>query len=342
MKCVLHIGSAKTGTSTLQELLYEERDHLNANDALYPLSCLWRGDRSHNSLGIYFWDGLFDPFKTVPFASVLQALRDEMTKWPTVIVSTELIEKAILHGNAHTQTFLDMLRAEGRAIEVVYGIRRYDHFLDSLFKHSVSDPYVLYAGSTEDFLKAHAPHMQYGRIARAWRDVPGVSRVSVTPFREKDMRGNIEGMLAQIGFPGVLPADKPLPHANRSVEGEFLRLRHALNAFQLPSKLNHEFLRATTSPQARELSPAKTSLFSDEERAALLQSRAEDSCILRDDFGVDLDAWPSHCDPALTPFVPLRSEEMTDALKLIEPLDQNLFQQIARHVQDVQAGRPPS
>ena len=332
MKCILHIGSAKTGTSTLQELLYDERLYLNANDCLYPQSCLWRGDRSHNSLGIYFWDGMFEPFKSAPFSSVLEALRDEMAKWPTVVVSTELIEKALLHGNANTQAFLDMLKAEGREIEVVYGIRRYDYFLDSLFKHSVSDPYVLYSGSKQDFLSAHAPHVQYGAIAKAWREVAGVSRVSVTPFCENDMRRNLEGLLAQIGYPQVLPAQKPVPHANRSPEGDYLRLRHALNAFNLPVELNHELARVAASSEVLRLSPEKTSLFSDEERANLMKSYAEDCRILSEELGVDLGEWLSYSDPGLTPFAPLPREELPNALKLIERLDRNLFTEIERHL----------
>ena len=332
MKCLLHIGSAKTGTTTLQELLYEDRLDLNANGCLYPLSCLWKGDRSHNSLGVYFWDGLFEQFTKVPFLSVLQTLQDEMAPWPNVLVSTELIEKALIHGNANTGTFLKMLKTQGREIEVIYGIRRYDYFLDSLFKQSVCDPYLLYAGSKEDFLKAHVPHIKYGTIAKAWRDAPEISRVMVTPFYENDMRRNLERLLAQMGFPQVLTEGKPIPHTNRSIEGDYLRLRHALNKFNLPTNLNHEFARLATSPAALKSSPTKTSLFSGEERAELIKSYTGDRKILIEEFGVDLGAWRDYSEPESVPFVPLPAEEIPDALKLITDLDENVALEIERHL----------
>jgi hypothetical protein len=329
MKCILHIGSAKTGTSSLQELLYENREVLKADGCLYPASCLWRGDRSHNSLGIYFWDNLFESFKTAPFLTVAQTLLEEMAGWSTVIISTELIEKAILYGNPNALAFIAMLRSHGYDIEVVYGIRRYDHFLDSFFKQSVGDPYVLYAGSPTNFVAANAPYIKYGATAKAWRSIPGIARVAIVPFYENGMRDNLSRLIAELGYPALIGPQTPIPYANRSFEGEFLRLRQALNGFDLPMAINHDLARLAMSPQAAKLSSAKTSLFSSEERKTLLQSYGEDCRTLRDEFGVDLARWFDVAEPQAVPFVPLRREEIPLALKAIAHLDEELFDKIA-------------
>lgn len=327
MECVLHIGSAKTATSSLQELLFQNRQRLAAKGWLYPTTGLWRGDRSHNSLGLHFWNDLLQSYKISSFAELMDEFTAEIKGWENIIVSSELIEKALLHGNGNAQIFLRRLAACGYAIRIVYVVRRQDHYLDSQFKQAVSDAYAAYAASVADYVATHAPALTYARTAASWQAMPEVSSVSVILFREGRVNETIAAVLEGMGQHDMLADGLAVPMVNPSLDGDYLRLKHYLNRINLPPDFHETYFGKLAFNLATEDRPKKLTLFSDETRHQLLQGFLDDKAELAAMYGIPLENWNDN--RALgTMFQPLGSNDLAPVMDHIRRIDPNLADSI--------------
>ncbi len=332
MICVLHIGSAKTATSSLQEILYTSRESLASRGWLYPTTGLWRGDRSHNTLGIYFWDDYFEQLKKFTFSEIVEQLFAEMEGWNNVIISSELMEKAVVHGNGNAQRLVGLLNERGYRTHVVYVVRRQDHYLDSQFKQAVADADLHYTGTGQEFIQRHAPALKYADTAAAWRALSGVERVSVQPFVEGHIHETFGRLFTTMGQPELASHDLPIPLVNPSLEGIYLRLKHRLNRFGLPTNLHHRFVsRMTLAAKARK-DAEKLSLFSPDARHRLLSAFEDDLQSLNSQFAFGLAAWPDNAMPAPKEFAPLEDGELQCAMELISEIDLPLADEIRGHI----------
>jgi len=326
VKCFLHIGSAKTGTTALQDILHSNRDLLAQRGRIYPQSCLWRGDRSHNTLGIFFWDGFLEKFKVESFSEVLGKLLAEISGAPEVIISSELIEKAVTHGNEMLTTFLVAIAQAGYEIHVVYVVRRQDFYLDSQFKQAVGDHLTAYAGTAEDFIEHEARGLNYASTAAAWQSRPEVSTVTVIPYVEGRADLTVLRVLTRIGCADLLDRNVATPTANLSLDGDFLRLKHYLNRFPLPPHIDQRFRTAFKASQG--MNPRLT-LFSPGDRSTLLQRFSEDHLRLTSHFGLDLKAWNEPPPVVQELFTPLAPPDLRPIMSRVQEVDPVLRDEIS-------------
>jgi hypothetical protein len=333
LKCILHIGSAKTATSSLQELLYNSRESLARKGWLYPTSCLWRGDRSHNTLGIYFWDNFLEQMKDSTFAEVTEKLMAEISGWDNIIISSELIEKSLIHGNGNARRFVALLTERGYEISIVYVVRRQDHYLDSQFKQAVADITTLYAGSSEDFIARHAPALKYATTAAAWQTLPGIDKVVVLPFLEGRIRETFDRVLAEMGHPELTGPDFQVPLVNPSLEGIYLRLKHFLNRLDLPPSTHQRFVNSVASAGLSRKETGKSTLFSPQGRKAFLNQFRDDCAVLNEDFNLGAGAWLDEVYSEPTEFTPLRSDELSHAMDLVTKIEPSLAQDITNRIE---------
>jgi len=260
--CVIHIGSSKSGSTTIQDVLYELRGTLSKLGVEYPSSILWRGDRSHNMLGIYMWNDFYESFKVKTFDQIIGELFDEIELYSRAIISSELLEKAILYGNRDNLVqFNSRLREAGFDIQILYVIRRQDFFLESLFKHCISEPYTRYAGTAAAFIDKHASRLFYANYAHKWRHSPGVSSMEIFPFVEGSVSQSIEAILLHLGVPLDVLRANPVRRLNRSLEGAGLRLKHWLNSRSDDIALHHRYVSTVSESVAFHSGP-RTTLFS--------------------------------------------------------------------------------
>ena len=136
-RAVLHIGTEKTGTTTLQAALAGNRDHLRKEGVLFP-QCL--GPMNHTVLvAASLDDGVYDNTKAHILANksidegrLRTRLQEDLDQeiraagdWHTLLISSELI-----HSRLHTSTEIDRLLSYFRdsvdEICVVAVIRRQD------------------------------------------------------------------------------------------------------------------------------------------------------------------------------------------------------------------------
>jgi hypothetical protein len=327
LECVLHIGSAKTATSALQKILHGARADLAAKGWLYPDSGLWHADRSHNGLGIYFWNDYLERWKAAPFATMLEGMLAEIQGWENIIISTEVIEKSVLSGNENLKIFVNSLIKRGYRIKVIYVVRRQDHYLDSQFKQDVSDLNVCYAGTADSFVRRHAPQLRYSAIATAWRQLPGVEEVVVLPYLERRVTETFSQILTAMGHPELLQTGQPVATINPSLEGLFLRLKHYLNGVGMSESVNRKYTRIVTrTPELRQ-GVEKLSLFTEDTRRQFLLQFDDDFEALKVEFDLDPTTWFAAA-ADLPVFTPLQSDEIENAVAAVARIDATLGNEI--------------
>ena len=149
MRCVLHIGTEKTGTTALQSALSSQRPYLSRNGVCYAKS---GGDFNCRSLAAAFTQlqvrddyivqcGLTEPKKFAEWRQKLLAeIREEITvarnKCHTYVLSSEHFSSR-LTGRADVADLATYLRSEFDDIQVVCYLRRQDLMATSRINESL-------------------------------------------------------------------------------------------------------------------------------------------------------------------------------------------------------------
>lgn len=186
MRAVLHIGAEKTGTTTLQNTLADNRSRLEQAGVLYSIAA---GKRQHSALAMFAMDdqrtnGLTDRMPPLYRADrdrwreqVTERLDDELrgSSAHTLLVSTELFSSQ-LKSVAEVERVRDLLEGWADEFRVVHYLRRQDRAQVS--RHST----YLRAGGTEPLNLRPDPATQrpfdYDRTLDLWARVFGDEQVT--------------------------------------------------------------------------------------------------------------------------------------------------------------------
>jgi hypothetical protein len=193
-KIIIHIGPAKTGTSSLQEALFQSRETLLQHGYDFP------GFGRHEKMPLLpGHHGIPDRLRRaeeVP-AGVLENLaliNDDRT----LVFSSEnfahVSQKAV-------QILADSLGTED--IAVVYYVRRWDHLLPSvwqeLVKHGDSRPYLEFLNAQTSAPLA-SPYLNYTSVLDNWSKVLGLRNIRIFSYDNiKDSgQGIVEHFYSQV------------------------------------------------------------------------------------------------------------------------------------------------
>lgn len=175
-KFIIHIGPAKTGTSSLQEVLFEHRNTLLANGYDYP------GFGRHAEMlllpGHHGIPARLQQFREVPPGVIenLAALPDNRT----VIFSSENLAHISAEG---VRILVEALDPED--LEIVYYARRWDHLLPSvwqeLVKHGNSRTYLEFLNHQVSAPMASI-YLNYLNCLEPWAKVLGPRRLRIFSY----------------------------------------------------------------------------------------------------------------------------------------------------------------
>lgn len=175
-KFIIHIGPAKTGTSSLQEVLFEHRDTLLANGYDYP------GFGRHAQMlllpGHHGIPARLQQFHEVPPGVIenLAALPDNRT----VIFSSENLAHIGAEG---VRILIEALDPED--LEIVYYARRWDHLLPSvwqeLVKHGNSRTFLEFL-NTQVSAPMASIYLNYLKCLEPWAKVVGPRRLRIFSY----------------------------------------------------------------------------------------------------------------------------------------------------------------
>lgn len=165
---ILHIGSQKTGSTSIQTFLTQNADWLKDQGINYVKAA--RGPAAHNKLA----------FKrdTDRFPVLMNHLVKEVQGDPdaTHIVSSEMLFSTRMAASM-AQFLPDALRANTR---IVAYLRRQDKFLEAMFKQVTKTGRFM--GSPQDYMKKRASALVYSRTLDSYAKQFGAANVTVLPY----------------------------------------------------------------------------------------------------------------------------------------------------------------
>jgi hypothetical protein len=208
---IIHIGAAKTGSTTLQEFFHLNRAGLREAGVLYPLS---PGARQHGLLAECCIDPRREPSpdaaerRNREFRDAFaQELARDAAGMSHLLVSSELF-----HARLRDETEIARLRALLEpwctSWRIVFYLRRQDRYATSL--HST---YLRRGGTSDALLDILNPHhFRYDRILAMWSDVFGAESMLPRLFERGALEGDdiVADFLAASGLP-IAPDRCPRP-----------------------------------------------------------------------------------------------------------------------------------
>lgn len=236
-KFIVHIGPPKTGTSSLQEALFQHRDQLLARGYDYP--AFGRHPKMPHLPGHH---GLAQNLHKAGLPPQLQDALRQLPDDCRVILSSESFAHV---SEAGIEQLLQVLGADN--VEIIYYARRWEHLLPSvwqeLIKHGNSQPYL-------EFLNQHtsAPaasiYLNYMNTLNRWAAVAGVENLRIFSYDNLRAEGQdiVQHFCNQVL--GVdLQLDQPQRHNPRQQVGRTETLR-MLNWLAFGGKAGSTKIRA--------------------------------------------------------------------------------------------------
>ena len=245
MHAILHIGSEKTGTTSIQRLFATNRQGLSAQGVLYPVTGAtpW----GHHGIAAH----VCDPSADITLASIdaptdlADALHQEAQDagCPTVVISSELLGSRLRTADDVARV-RDLIEQFARKITVVLYARNPVAMAESQFAMTVT------AGNTAPFPHdapgalppEHRWPLDAHSIASLWADVFGRDNVCVRPYHRASLSHGsaIDDFATLCGLDPEtdLPPEHQRHHGNPSHSRDalaFLRAVHLMPAAERPS-----------------------------------------------------------------------------------------------------------
>jgi hypothetical protein len=253
MKLVIHAGIHRTGTTSLQLFLAENRAALLALGISYP------GDKgNHQSLA---W-----ALKRGEGIGNIRAIINSKTDVDTVILSAE---DFCIH------TDLQWLKEISREHDtrVVFYLRRQDHWLMSWYNQHVKWPFDRNKSQMDknDFLNTIGDFhwLDYKSLMDRWAAVLGSSKVSAGVLEA----GQVEDVIGDFVTRLEIPRDGlnfEVKRVNDSLPVHMLEIARNLGMFDLHAKARIRLIRALRVGLADKTQPLKT-IYSPQERREVLE-----------------------------------------------------------------------
>ncbi len=254
MKLLVHAGIHRTGTTSLQGFLADNRAALAKHGILYPGEA-----RNHQQLCWALHRGDAG-------ANTVRDLTVELPDARMMVLSAEDF-------CAHRKTGWLRELAGMFDTDAVFYLRRQDHWMMSWYNQHVKWPFSKRISRMDKFsflgCIGEFHWLDYSALTRRWSDVLGKEKVSAAVLEKGQVEDVVEDFFARLeisrdGF------EFNVPRRNDSMPVHSLEIARHLGLFDLPPKSRTRLIRALKAGLADKEQPAKT-VFSPDERKHLLQ-----------------------------------------------------------------------
>lgn len=276
-KIFLHIGTAKTGTTAIQQFLADNSERLLADHSiLYPLTGRqWykktrQRSEAHHRLALdYYRDN--DPQRSKIVTSFVHQLCEEITKSSAdiFVISSEYFPGST--GDEIDRHYLEPLAKIADVYTIMY-IRRQDELLDSWYAQSVKrykstppTPDTLYRR-----LKSRGV-LDYFELANIWGGAKfGLDHVHVRPYERDQLknRDTIADFMSLLGIESIDHYERRPGISNPSISRDQMLIINALHGAgmrdNLTKNLRDPFVDVPTKDSRFVLSPARRQEIIDE------------------------------------------------------------------------------
>jgi hypothetical protein len=242
-RILLHIGLMKTGTTALQETLYENREQLLTQGVLYPSSNVFQS--RHVQL---VWSCVTDQlgsFAKAKYAGTttsdcIQDIQDELQSSgaTTCIISAEDFS---LYEPGRFAPIIDAFRAD---LMVIVYLRRQTEMIESMYKQllkgmGITERFDEFLEKAIEGARAGASPLDYNHFLRSWSELVGADRLVVRVYDRVARYDIVGSFLEAAGL--VMSLARTRKQANISFEGPYMEFVRKVNHY-LPQNLRHRFI----------------------------------------------------------------------------------------------------
>lgn len=180
-KIILHIGFGKTGTSSIQHMLYTGKDILQEQGILYPSKEAWSG--AHHNYVTPLWqekNGI-----ALQSRYLIEAALDELNKsnCNTLVLSSEIL---CYVSKTYVAELSDIF--DGYNVEIIFYIREQSKLIESAFLQHVKEGREHW-GSLDKFIKYSINSFNFMTRITPWACVFGHNAIKARLF-DKRIIGN--------------------------------------------------------------------------------------------------------------------------------------------------------
>lgn len=173
MKVIIHIGSHKTGTSFLQQFLFENRYLLKSHNILYPESIL-----SGNNHGVFA--NLFKQPDKEQCKHNLEKLQKEINKFkPNILL---ISSECFLEGKAIASHFKALFQIPYNEIKIVCYLRPQFDWFTSLYNEIIRDPFRRFTGNVKDSREFLCQSYDYTNLIAPWVQAYSNDSIHILPY----------------------------------------------------------------------------------------------------------------------------------------------------------------
>lgn len=170
----IHIGSSKTGSSTIQQYLFENRKVLQKAGVYYP-----KTRRVNHASLVYDDDYNALNLKCQKAAWRKLVLESKLSRCPKVVVSCEML--SLPKGPEEIEQIGKILK--GNDVSIIYYLRRHDTYVQSEYLQSLKSGCHL--RTPEEYLKVW--RKDYLDIIESWERVFGRENMIIFPFEKSTL-----------------------------------------------------------------------------------------------------------------------------------------------------------
>jgi hypothetical protein len=280
-RIIIHIGTHKTGTTSIQKALFLGRESLSKVGVLYPATDLDRGTRQRLRK-----QGEMSAVARRGRPRAVERERSALTKeFEASGAHTMVISEEGLSGpNPNCVEFFRPLAAQYQ-LEVVCYLRRQDLFVESFFNQVIKRAERNLAHNIIDYMNTERTRarLDYHRMLSTWRALP--AQVTALDFATEARSGGLVASFLRAA--SIDSVNLPEELANTSPDMRVILAMMDMNRLDIPFE-DKRVLRAGTRASA-DLKPLKLLLGGEARRQLLLDCAASNALLARD-FGVAFDA----------------------------------------------------
>ena len=248
MKLILHIGQSKTGTSSIQRILQENRKKLAGQGFLYP-DCYSNGmplsTPEHNSLAEQLAG--FSRYPRLSADEYFTQIEKQQANgsYHSVILSGESffgapqvwkLDNPDAFFSAHEAKLQALKKyTQGYDVQVICYLRHPLSWFESCIAHLIRYEGLmgrrLYTND-DAMLDLLMPHMDYKRILGLWDEIISTEKMSVVPYERKRLADGdiVQDFLSHAGIDATgLDLGAKVKDENRSLDRRLLDVKKDLN-----------------------------------------------------------------------------------------------------------------
>ena len=279
MELIIHIGTHKTGTSSLQTFLATNRSVLIKHGIYYPESAY--SGRNVNFMPSRIATGHYDEVNNFLKNSIIQAKKRKLDK---ILISAEsfyamttffqiLDKKQITNYWEYETECIKKLQSflVGIDVKIVCYLRRQDEFITSMYNQMVKQASG-YTGSIDEFISEAGAICNYSGHIKLWADIFGDEAIVVRRFViNKDWDINKDFLATALRNIDISQFKPIKANVNIRLDPNMLAFKRIINRLNLPLAEDYVVYKLITRMVRNQKKPNKhKSLLSQKKRQSLI------------------------------------------------------------------------